>query len=80
MPYYDVRFARTTHLTVHIEADHPDEALELAPEEVPEFTAREAGWGSFGTWSAGADDWQTLDEFYKPYSVKKHGKVVEEAK
>ncbi|MEU5878215.1 hypothetical protein [Spirillospora sp. NPDC047279] len=76
---YRVNFARTTWASVFVEAETEDEAVEAAFEELPEFTARESGWGSFGKWSADADDWMTVDEFYGPeYETGQHGPVVGE--
>lgn len=78
MPAYQVRFARTTHLTANVEAANEKEALEKAQAVLPEFTANEAGVSSFGKWSADTEGWVPVDKFHKPYSAKKHGKAVEE--
>lgn len=80
MPKYKVNMARTTWLTAYVEADNEDEALEKAYGVVPPFTAQESGWGSFDKWTADADEWQPLDEFYSAYGTydaKEHGPVVE---
>jgi hypothetical protein len=77
---YAVEMARTTWLTAYVEADDDEGAVEAAFGEVPPFTAMESGWGSFGKWSADADEWQTLDEFYGPdYAPSVHGSVVRPA-
>lgn len=68
MPKYEVRMARTTWLTAHVEAPDADAALEEAYEVVPPFTAQEGGWGSFGGWSADADEWRPIDEFYSDWT------------
>lgn len=77
MPKYKVYLARTTWLTAHIQADTEGEALEKAYEVVPVFTADESGWGSSGAWSAEADEWLPIDEFYSKYDPAEHGPVVE---
>lgn len=82
MPKYKVNMARVTWLTAKVEADNEDEALEKAHEVVPPFSAQESGWGSFKKWTADADDWQPVDEFYNAfgeYDAKEHGPVVEVA-
>ena len=82
MALYDVHMARTTWLTMHVEADDEDQALEEAYQEAPTFTAHEGGWGSFGKWDADAGEWEPIDEFHnwaeKGYDPKAHGPVVEE--
>ncbi|HEY9369936.1 hypothetical protein [Streptomyces sp.] len=81
MPKYRVNMARVTWLTANVEADNEDEALEKAYGVAPPFSAQESGWGSFKKWSADADEWQPLDEFYpsfgQEYDAEKHGAVVE---
>jgi hypothetical protein len=82
VPKYKVNMARVTWLTANIEADSEDEALEKAYEAAPPFTAKEGGWGSLGKWSASADEWAPIDEFYAAfgeYSAKEHGPVIEVA-
>ena len=78
MPKYKVYMARTTWLTVNVEADNEDEALEQAYEAAPKFSANEAGWGSLGKWSADAGEWMPVDEFKgSDYSPQSDGPVVE---
>lgn len=80
MAKYKVNLARTTWLTVNVEADNEDDALDQAYAEAPEFTAQESGWGSFGKWSADAAEWQPVDEWWgSDYDEKAHGPVVEES-
>jgi len=80
MPKYKVNLARTTWLTATVEADNEDEALKKAYAVAPRFSAQESGWGSFEKWSADADEWMPIDDFYNTldseYSEATHGPVV----
>jgi hypothetical protein len=77
---YAVQFARTTWLTAYVEAETPDDAVEAAYDNLPEFSAHESGWGNEGVWSASADDWLTADEFALSNGQPYKGEVVQELK
>ncbi|MEU4224327.1 hypothetical protein AB0F17_08540 [Nonomuraea sp. NPDC026600] len=80
MPKYKVNLARVTWLTAYVEADNEDDALEKAYNVVPPFTDQEAGRRQFDHWTASADDWLSLEDFYNAfntYDAKQHGLMVE---
>lgn len=81
MPKYRVQMARVTWLTAHVEADDEESAIDAAHEVAPGMTAADTGWGSFGKFTADADEWLPLDEFYQvsdvTYDPNVHGLVVE---
>ena len=82
---YKVNMARVTWLTANVEANNEEEAIEKAYEVAPSFTARESGWGSFDAWTADAEEWTPIDEFYNAFGSQKydsetHGPVVESGK
>lgn len=82
MRTFRVHLARTTWLTVNVEADDEDQALEQAYDIAPVFSAAESGWGSYGQWSADAEEWMSLEDFYNAYggeyNPERDGETVEE--
>ncbi|TDB90939.1 hypothetical protein E1264_03800 [Actinomadura sp. KC216] len=77
MPRYRVNLLRTTFLTAYVEAEDEDQAIDEALAEAPGFSAIESGWGSFGKWSADADEWLLPSQFYENYREDEHGPDVE---
>lgn len=75
---FKVEFARVVYSTVTVEAEDEDSALDAARDELPEFSAQESGWGRDG-YSADADDWLPLEEFYSVWGGEPPGPTVYEA-
>jgi hypothetical protein len=78
---YKVNFAQTRWITVHVEAEDEEAALEDAYDHLPGISAHETGWDSFGVWSSDYDDAMPVDEFLQvwkgKYDPRIDGEVVE---
>jgi len=70
MPKYRVYLTTTASATVYVEAENPDDAIDLAYEEGPAgICAHCSGWGQ--NWSVDLGEWGTDDQ-------APQGEVVEE--
>lgn len=78
MPKFEVQLAKTIWLTIKVEAEDEEQAINTASEYAPEICAQCQGWRQ--PWSASPDDeYQTLEDFFYPnYNAEKHGVTVKQ--
>jgi hypothetical protein len=79
MPKYNVTFVKTISLSIEVEADDEEAAIDEAYQQAPSLCAGCAGWGQ--KW--GVDDsseWMTLEDFHgEGYDASLDGATVEVA-
>jgi hypothetical protein len=79
MAKYRVMLIRADSLSIEVEADSEEAAVEEAFDEAPrEMCAQCGGWGQ--KWGIDEGEWLTVDEWHgADYDAKKHGPTVQEA-
>lgn len=80
MSLYRVELVRTDSYSVEVEADDPDQALEMAYEDAPSLCAHCSGMGSGTKGSVDEGEWMVPEDFFRhsEYDPGLHGVGVQE--
>jgi hypothetical protein len=74
---YNVNLIAAVNLSVTVEADNEDAALEAAMDQAPGLCGHCTGWGQ-KTWCLELGEYETLEEFFGDrYKPDLYGKTVE---